>query len=136
MFLFTGGPSIVFTRYAKAHATLIKDSALCKMVRGYDANSLYLYCLSLPQPSGPYVKRHHKNGFKAQCQERYFLSFNWMDYLNAREGRKISHRLNANREKRIASFLVDGFEACSNTIFEFHGYVKPIIIELSELAPQ
>lgn len=39
-----GGPSIIFTRYAKANETKIRGGKLVKKIIGYDANALYLWC--------------------------------------------------------------------------------------------
>ena len=52
-----GGPSIVFSRYAKAGKSrikdhLFKDAKICKSVGGYDANSLYPYTFSRQMPCG------------------------------------------------------------------------------------
>ena len=45
----TGGPSILFCRYAEAEMSKIRshkyeNAKTCKSVVGFDANSLYLYC--------------------------------------------------------------------------------------------
>ena len=53
-----GGPSIVFCRYAEKDATKIRphiygdEAKTCKSVVGFDANSLYLYCLGDEMPCG------------------------------------------------------------------------------------
>jgi hypothetical protein len=50
-----GGPSIIFTRYAKSNETKIRDGTdgkLVKKVIGYDANALYLWCLGNQMPCG------------------------------------------------------------------------------------
>ena len=41
-----GGPSIIFHRYQERGVTKIKGEHLCEKVIGYDANSLYLWCLA------------------------------------------------------------------------------------------
>jgi len=47
-----GGPSIIFSRYAKRNETKIRGGKLCKKVIGYDANALYLWCLGNVMPCG------------------------------------------------------------------------------------
>ena len=53
-----GGPSIVFCRYAEKEVTKIRphiygeDAKTCESVVGFDANSLYLYCLGDEMPCG------------------------------------------------------------------------------------
>lgn len=49
-----GGPSIVFTRYHGPDTQLRGDGKPCKKVFGYDANSLYLWCLGQNMPTGFY----------------------------------------------------------------------------------
>ena len=62
----TGGPSIVFCRYAEAGVSRIRshiysdsgaganqaDAKICRSVQGLDANSLYLYCSGQEMPCG------------------------------------------------------------------------------------
>ena len=48
-----GGPSIIFTRYAKANKLIIRGGdKKVKKVIGYDANALYLWCLGNEMPCG------------------------------------------------------------------------------------
>ena len=53
-----GGPSIVFCRYAEKGVTKIRphvygeEAKTCESVVGFDANSLYLYCLGDEMPCG------------------------------------------------------------------------------------
>lgn len=48
-----GGPSIIFTRYAKRNETYIRDSnKITKKIIGYDANALYLWALGNEMPCG------------------------------------------------------------------------------------
>ena len=56
-----GGPSIIFHRYYEKDITLIKGKNLCKKVIGYDANSLYLYCLGQVMPTGYYTLQEEKS---------------------------------------------------------------------------
>ncbi|GMF66367.1 unnamed protein product [Phytophthora lilii] len=52
----TGGPSIIFNRFAKADMTRIRGGKMCKKVIGYDANALYLWCLGQDMPCGRLTK--------------------------------------------------------------------------------
>ncbi|EGZ11280.1 hypothetical protein PHYSODRAFT_338002 [Phytophthora sojae] len=47
-----GGPSIIFTRYAKRNETKIRGGRICKKIIGYDANALYLWALGNEMPCG------------------------------------------------------------------------------------
>ena len=53
-----GGASTVFTRYHEKGKTVLRgdefgDAAQgCEKIEGYDANSLYLYCLGMEMPTG------------------------------------------------------------------------------------
>ena len=55
-----GGPSIIFHRYQERGVTKIKGEHLCEKVIGYDANSLYLWCLAQKMPTGYYTLREKK----------------------------------------------------------------------------
>ncbi|POM58373.1 Hypothetical protein PHPALM_36980 [Phytophthora palmivora] len=49
----TGGPSIIFNRFAKAGFTVIRGGKKkCMKIIGYDANALYLWCLMNDMPCG------------------------------------------------------------------------------------
>ncbi|KAG2960576.1 hypothetical protein PC118_g22437 [Phytophthora cactorum] len=48
----TGGPSIIFNRYAKRNETKIRGGKVCKKIIGYDANALYLWALGNEMPCG------------------------------------------------------------------------------------
>ena len=52
-----GGQAQVFVRWAEVNKSFIrshkyKNPKLCKIIRGYDANSLYLYVSGLEMPCG------------------------------------------------------------------------------------
>ena len=52
-----GGPSIAFCRYAEVGVSQIRshkypDAKICKLIDGWDANSLYLYCSGQEMPCG------------------------------------------------------------------------------------
>jgi hypothetical protein len=60
-----GGPSIVFTRYAKAQETKIRleGSETCKTILGVDASQLYPYSMTQPMPCNAYTRWD----FNAEC---------------------------------------------------------------------
>lgn len=117
----TGGPSIIFHRMHIAGETRIKNKDLCQKVIGYDANSLYLWCMAQYMPTGIYSLREKTNNFKKAT--RYSKQgIQWLSYLNQERGRFIQHAENSiHGEVRIENYIVDGFEEDSNTIFEFYG---------------
>ena len=79
----TGGPSIIFTRYAEAYETYIKNirDKVCKAILGFDANALYLFTMSLDMPTGGYVRRFEPD-FKPITHTRYDNAFHWLDYMS------------------------------------------------------
>ena len=102
----TGGPSIIFNRHLKVNETLIrgiKDNK-CKSIIGWDAASLYLYCMSLDQPSGIFIRRKYENQFHPEIRDRYYSPFHWMDWMIKFQNKKISHLMNSGKEKRIGPF--------------------------------
>ena len=119
-----GGPSIIFSRYQEiGHPIRPHSDKKTKNIMGYDANALYLMQLGGNLPIGAgvrYIKKENGD-FQAQKRERFDSMYNWMDWLQEREGKSIIHRLNNSKEIKIGSFYVDGFEAKTNTIFEYHG---------------
>ena len=48
------------------------------------------------------------------------MNIEWLDYIAYRDEVDIKHAHN-HGEKRIGSFLVDGFDSSTNTIYEFNG---------------
>ena len=123
-----GGPSIIFTRYAEANVTRIRNGPeFCKTVEGWDANSLYLWGTGQKQCTGPYTLLEKKYKFKKHCKkEEGFLKYsqkaiNWLNFLQEERGFYIrtaeNHCLG---EKRILNMHVDGF-AEPNKVFEFLG---------------
>ena len=116
-----GGPSIIFHRYHEAGVTRIKGDLPCRSVIGFDANSLYLYCLAQKQCTGYYKLREKKNGYAKQ--EKYSReSLQWLDYVAKTTGAKIRHATNhPHGEKRIDDFSVDGFDEETKTCYCYHG---------------
>ena len=59
-----GGASIIFHRYQERDKTLIKGKNVCKKVIGFDANSLYPYCMAKDMPTGYYTLQIEVNGYR------------------------------------------------------------------------
>ena len=116
-----GGPSIIFHRMQIAGETRIKNKDLCKKVIGYDANSLYLWCIAQDMPTGFYSLREKSNNFRKAT--RYSKqAIQWLTYLNNEKGIFIKHSENSiHGEVRIENYIVDGFEEETATIYEFYG---------------
>ena len=124
-----GGPSIIFTRYAEAGVTRIRNGPeLCKTVEGWDANSLYLWGTGKKQCTGPYTLLEKKYGYRKHTKVKGARGLkysqkgvNWINFLQEERGYYIrtaeNHCLG---EKRILNFYVDGF-AEPNKVFEFLG---------------
>ena len=119
----TGGPSIIFKRYLKVGETLIRGIKhnKCKSIIGWDAASLYLYCMSLDQPSGIFIRRKYENQFHPEIRDKYFSPFHWMDWMIKFQNKRISHLMNTGKEKRIGPFLVDGYDSETDICYEFYG---------------
>ena len=118
-----GGPSIIFHRYHKAGETFIRGNPdkKCQTVIGFDANALYLNSISQNHPCGPFVRRKAENGFKPEKRDKYYLMYEWMDYVAESKGINVQHKLNTGKEKKVGPYPVDGFDQEHNTIFQFNG---------------
>ena len=122
-----GGPSIVFSRYAEANKTKIREhiykekSKLCKRVIGFDSNALYLYSMQQCMPCGVMTRRRAEKGFQREVSERYMLAVKWLDFIQESEGISIQHALNSEREYRIPPYYVDGHCSSNNTVYEMNG---------------
>ena len=134
-----GGPSIIFTRYLETSQTNIRENAQfpCKSVLGYDANSLYAHAQSQPMPCGNYVRRLRDNNFKpSKSTNRFTVMYDWLEWMNFSQNLRIKHKMNFASEKRVGPYLVDGYDANTNTIYEFlgcffhgHSCIKPSNLE-------
>ena len=114
-----GGPSIIFHRYHEKDVTLIKGKYPCKKVIGYDANSLYLYCLGQLMPTGYYTLQEEKNNYKKET--RYSQeSIQWLEHVMRSEGVSIRHAENGG-EVRVDNFSVDGYDESTRTVYEYYG---------------
>ena len=119
-----GGPSIIFNRWAKAGVTPMKNNPdnICKQIIGLDLNALYLGALGLfPNPTGQFIVRRESSGFIPEVSTKYIVMYAWMDYISKQNGRKILHKLNCGREKRVGRFLSDGYDPITNTLYMYHG---------------
>jgi len=118
-----GGPSIIFNRFHMKDETFIRNNHNfpCKRILGYDANSLYLFCIGDKMPAGGFIRRKCSNDFKPERRDKYEAMFYWMDWLNTTQSTHIQHYRNNGKEKRIGPYLVDGFDNTTNTVFQYHG---------------
>jgi hypothetical protein len=117
-----GGPSIIFNRHHKSGETKLRQgSKLCQRILGYDANALYLWALGQEMPTGCFVRRHCDEGFKPVVNTKYLSMYFWLDYRAKIDGIHIVHKMNGGKEARIGPYLVDGFCAATNTVYEFNG---------------
>ena len=131
-----GGPSIIYNRYHSAGETLIRgnEEKTCQKILGYDANSLYLWCLSMPMPTGHYARvlKYASDFFCKASNPKYMTMYHWMDYVSQKDGVQIRHKLNTGHEKRIGPYLVDGYDSENNHIYEVRIYYFFIIVSFVE----
>ena len=115
-----GGPSIIFHRYHERDVTLIKGKHLCKMVIGYDANSLYLYCMGKLMPTGYYTVQEERNNYRKET--RYSReSIQWLEHVMRTENVSIRHADSCGGEVRIDNYSVDGYDKSTRTVYEYYG---------------
>ena len=138
-----GGPSQIFTRHHEAGKTFIRPSQCdevshdhnyalpgkkCQSVLGYDASSLYPYCLTKPLPVGPpahYELYRPEDGFmlgnhfeaSMACSTQSQLQMNYCCSLDS----SYRHLWNTGKEVRIGNFRVDAYSASKNEIIEVSG---------------
>ena len=119
-----GGPSIVFSRHAKVGKTKVRPNGekIVQGIIGFDCTGLYLNCMKQALPSSYYVRRSLEDGFCAKFSQRHVQMFEWLDFLMFKNSDlNIIHLLNSGKEVNIGTYRVDGFDAKSNTIFEYAG---------------
>ena len=116
----TGGPSIIFHRYQERLKTLIKGKYLCKNVIGFDANSLYLFCLGQKMCNGFYSVLEKCNGYQRSTRFSQ-QAIQWIEYLNQTRNLQIQHGTNGG-EVRLGNYVVDGYDRTTKTVYEFHGF--------------
>ena len=122
----TGGPSIIFTRYAKVGETKIRESEnVCKSIVGIDASQLYPFSMTKEMPTGPYTKWEYN-----EETEKFHPNRNWrsyfeqqvMDYFQqVHPNCKIQTQFTHKKQKKLGPYLVDGFCNHCNTVFEAMG---------------
>ena len=120
----TGGPSIIFTRYAKVGDTKIKNSSnVCKAIVGIDASHLYPFAMTKELPTGPYTKwelkednRFHPNRLRRSHFEELILEFQQFKHPEC----SIQTQFNG-KQKKFGRFSVDGYCSHCSTVFEAMG---------------
>ena len=130
-----GGPSIIFLRFAKIGETKIRPEDYgqgAKTVReivGYDANSLYLDCLSLDMPNGYPVLWSPNQDFsrftKKSTEPKFGRSaFEWLSWMGHKHSLQIRHQFNegevalGNRKIKVDGFAVSGGRGI---VFQYFG---------------
>lgn len=117
-----GGPSIIFTRHHKVGETRIRSGdKTCGNIVGFDANALYLSCLGSDMPVGGFVRRKADNSYRADCRDKWRSMYDWMDWMNETYGLSICHRMNNGKEKKVGCYYADGYDASTNTVYEYNG---------------
>ena len=128
-----GGPSIVFSRYQEAGLTRLRSvdwqgvanskAKLCQGVAGYDANALYLWCISQDMPTGVFMRRKAPK-FEVDWGKQYSrVALDWLQYEAENRNVKIHTWIDEGGEMRLGpqACHVDGYSQELNTIFEFNG---------------
>ena len=130
-----GGPAIIFHRYHEAEKTLLRtnkpdmEHKMCKGIVGYDANSLYLWAMQQPMPTGWFWRwqRDEPEGklLYSRCQKFTKNSneaYLWLQYLQHRDKTPLRTSFNEG-EKKLGrrQIPVDGFDASTETVYQFHG---------------
>ena len=121
----TGGPSIIFNRYAKAGLTKMENSEnVCKSIIGIDATQLYPFSMMQDMPTSHYVKwefseessKFHPRR-NAKCRfEQMVLEF----YQRKNPHCFFQSQFNG-RQKKFGRFSVDGYCAHCLTVVEAQG---------------
>jgi len=122
-----GGASIIFSRFHSVDKTFIRNDPkeICKAILGYDASSLYLYCLAQKMPTGPYVRRFSTSGFKPVINTKHINMYYWMDWVAFTTNTHIDHMINSSREKSVGVFLLDGVDHENRIAYEVSGCIIP-----------
>ena len=122
----TGGPSIIFTRYAKVGETKIRESEnVCKSIVGIDASQLYPFSMTREMPTGLYTKWEFNDDtakFHPKRNWRSLFEQQVIEYLQStRPECLIQSQFSHKKQKKIGTYLVDGFCSHCNTVFEAMG---------------
>ena len=128
-----GGPSIVFTRYAKVGETKIRQSDnVCQSIEGIDASQLYPYSMCQNMPTGIYTRYEYDSEselFKPRSPLHHYFEEKVLNYyqqhFHSQCGPLIT-LVNSGYQKRIGRYFVDGYCARHNVVIEamgcyFHG---------------
>ena len=122
----TGGPSTIFTRYAKVGETKIRESEnVCKSIVGIDASQLYPFSMTREMPTGLYTKWefnddtakiHPKRNWRSLFEQQV------IEYLQStRPECLIQSQFSHKKQQKVGTYLVDGFCSHCNTVFEAMG---------------
>ena len=117
-----GDPSIIFHRYHEAGVTHLRNEngKIVRSIVGYDANALYLKCITENMPTGtPTIYRKDKD-FRPQSNNFYNMSQEFLSYMSFKDGVHIISKFNG-KERRVGGRLVDGYCQATNTVYQFHG---------------
>ena len=122
----TGGPSIIFNRYAKVGVTKIENTQnVCKAIIGVDASQLYPYSMTLPMPTGPYTSWEFSDTeqvFKPRRSKTSRFEHIVMSFLQwKRPECTIQSQFTHSRQKRFGRYYVDGYCDHCRTVFEAMG---------------
>lgn len=121
-----GGPAIIFDRKQISGQTKIRhqpDGEVCKIIIGYDANSLYLGCMGESMPCGMFLRRSAENRFIRDYPNQIsFIALQWLAHLEDTKGITIQHA-RVGGEKRLGdkNIPVDGFCKDTKTVYQMHG---------------
>jgi G:T-mismatch repair DNA endonuclease (very short patch repair protein) len=115
--------AIIVNRHHEVGQTYIRNDFTrpCQTILGFDANALCHGSIVQEMPTGTFVRRRLADKFKPQKRDKYTFMYDWMDYLNHSQGLHIRHKLNTGKEKKIGPYPVDGYDANTNTVYQFHG---------------
>ena len=122
----TGGPSVIFTRYAKVGETKIRESEnVCKSIVGIDASQLYPFSMTKEMPTGPYTKweyseetaKFHPNRNWRSSSEQQVMDYFQQLHPNCKIQTQFTHK----KQKKLGPYLVDGFCSHCITVFEAMG---------------
>ena len=73
-------------------------------------------------PTGNYIRRLREDGFRPDNEiRRYTAMYDWMDWLNETTNAGINHKMNNGKELRVGPYLVDGYNAQTNELWEYFG---------------
>eukprot|EP00116_Pleurobrachia_bachei_P001169 sb/3461431/ len=103
-----GGPAIIFDRYAEAGATTIRhkmDGKLCKKVVGFDANALYLECMSSEMPCGMFLRRRAPDFILEYPTYTSKVAIQWLSWVEEDQGIEIQHAKNSGTNTGASKFI-------------------------------